>query len=308
MNKVNLKMSMDVFKSDVLAKKSVLISGGGSGLGKEIATALAAKGALVHICGRRSGVLAEAAIEIADSASVDHSKIITHTCDIRDYDQIDAMMDDVWKTGPLTSLVNNAAANFISPTKDLSSRGFRAITSTVMDGNFFMTHAAGKRWIKQGIKGSVVSNLVTWIWTGSAFVVPSAMAKSALHAMTMSLAVEWGKYGIRLNATAPGPFPTESAWEKLSPIEETKSTATGCETVPLQRYGNIKELQNLIIFLLSDGCDFITGQTIAIDGGQHLAGPSTFADLTALTDEQWQSAREKIQQSSERDKANRTQK
>ena len=214
-------------------------------------------------------------------------------------------MDRIWTDGPLTGLVNNAAANFIAPTKDLSPRGFRAVTSTVMDGSFHVTLSAGKRWISGGLKGSVVSNLVTWVWTGSAFVVPSAMAKTALHAMTMSLAVEWGRYGIRLNATAPGPFPTEGAWEKLNPIPDAKSSATSPDTVPLGRYGQIRELQNLVVFLLSDACDYLTGQTIAIDGGQHLAGPSTFADLTALTDEQWRAAREAIQRSTQKDKAQR---
>lgn len=293
---------MDIFRSDVLAGKSILVTGGGSGLGLEISKALCAKGATVHICGRRANVLEAAAAEIAKGAP---GKAHWHTCDIRDADQVDALVEAMWKVGPVTSLVNNAAANFIAPTKGLSPRGFRAITSTVMDGSFHVTLALGKRWIAEGIKGSVVSNLVTWVWTGSAFVVPSAMAKTALHAMTMSLAVEWGPYGIRLNATAPGPFPTESAWEKLNPIPDAKSSATSDETVPLRRYGAMPELQNLITFLLSDGCDYLTGQTIAIDGGQHLAGPGTFADLTGMTDAQWQTAREAIEQSTQRDKANR---
>jgi NAD(P)-dependent dehydrogenase (short-subunit alcohol dehydrogenase family) len=296
-------MSMDIFRSDALAGKSILVTGGGSGLGKEISKALAAKGAQMHICGRRAGVLDEAVVEIAACGS---APVRSHVCDIRDADQVEKMMDAIWESGPLTGLVNNAAANFIAPTKDLSPRGFRAITSTVMDGNFHVTLAAGKRWIEAGLRASVVSNLVTWVWTGSAFVVPSAMAKSALHAMTMSLAVEWGPYGIRLNATAPGPFPTESAWEKLNPIPDTKSSATNADTVPLRRYGQMQELQNLIVFLLSDGCDYLTGQTIAIDGGQHLAGPGTFADLSALTDDQWRIAREAIKESSQRDKAQRS--
>ena len=291
-------MNTDIFRQDVLAGKSILVTGGGSGLGKEIAKALAAKGAIVHICGRRANALEEAAAEIGGA-------VHWHACDIRDADQIDTMVEAIWAIGPLTGLVNNAAANFISPTKDLSSRGFRAITSTVMDGNFFTTLAVGKRWITEGIPGAVVSNLVTWIWTGSAFVVPSAMAKTALHAMTMSLAVEWGRYGIRLNATAPGPFPTESAWEKLNPIPGAKSSATSSDTVPLGRFGDMPELQNLIVFLLSDGCNYLTGQTIAIDGGQHLAGPGTFADLTSMSDDQWSEAREAIKRSTERDKANR---
>jgi NAD(P)-dependent dehydrogenase (short-subunit alcohol dehydrogenase family) len=291
-------MSMDIFKADVLAGKTILVTGGGSGLGKEISKALAAKGATIHICGRRANILEEAVAEIGNGAKF-------HVCDIRDADSIDAMMDAIWADGPLTGLINNAAANFIAPTKDLSPRGFRAVTSTVMDGSFFVTLAAGKRWIDGGHKGSVVSNLVTWVWSGSAYVVPSAMAKTALHAMTMSLAVEWGKYGIRLNATAPGPFPTESAWEKLNPIPDAQSSATSFDTVPMGRFGQMQELQNLIIFLQSDGCDYINGQTIAIDGGQHLAQPGTFADLNAMSDAQWQAAREAIQASTQRDKANR---
>jgi NAD(P)-dependent dehydrogenase (short-subunit alcohol dehydrogenase family) len=271
------------------------VTGGGSGLGKEISKALVAKGALVHICGRRPQVLESAAREI--SAGGAH-EVATHVCDIRDAEQVETMMSAIFERGPLTGVVNNAAANFIAPTKDLSPRGFRAITSTVMDGSFHVTLAAGKRWIAGGLKGSVVSNLVTWVWTGSAFVVPSAM--------TMSLAVEWGRYGIRLNATAPGPFPTESAWEKLNPIPDARSSATSSDTVPMRRYGEMKELQNLIIFLLSDGCDYLTGQTIAIDGGQHLAGPGTFADLTSLTDEQWRVAREAIHKSTQREKAERS--
>jgi NAD(P)-dependent dehydrogenase (short-subunit alcohol dehydrogenase family) len=132
------------------------------------------------------------------------------------------------------------------------------------------------------------------------------MAKTALHAMTMSLAVEWGRYGIRLNATAPGPFPTEGAWERLNPLPDTTSSATSADTVPMRRFGEMRELQSLIIFLLSDACDYLTGQTIAIDGGQHLAGPGTFADLGALTDEQWRVAREAIQQSVQREKQARS--
>ncbi len=297
---------MDIFRPDALAGKSVLVTGGGSGLGLEIARALRAKGATVHICGRRANVLEAAAAKIAaESADGAGEKVHWHICDIRDADQVDAMIEAIWRVGPLTSLVNNAAANFIAPTKQLSPRGFRAITSTVMDGSFHVTLALGKRWIAEGIRGAVVSNLVTWVWTGSAFVVPSAMAKTALHAMTMSLAVEWGPHGIRLNATAPGPFPTESAWEKLNPIPDARSSATSDDTVPLRRYGAMPELQNLIIFLLSDGCDYLTGQTIAIDGGQHLAGPATFADLTGMTDAQWQAARDAIEQSTQRDKASR---
>lgn len=295
-------MSMNIFREDALNGKTILVTGGGGGLGLEISKALASRGAKVHICGRRPAVLEAAAEAISKCGPLPASH---HVCDIREAEQVDATMDAIWSEGPLTGLINNAAANFITPTKDLSPRGFRAVTSTVMDGSFHMTLAAGKRWIAGGLKGSVVSNLVTWVWTGSAFVVPSAMAKTALHAMTMSLAVEWGRYGIRLNATAPGPFPTDGAWEKLNPIPDASSSATRADTVPLGRYGRMEELQALIVFLLSDACEYLTGQTIAIDGGQHLAGPSTFADLGVLTDEQWRAAREAIRRSTEREKAQR---
>lgn len=294
---------MPIFRDDALSGKVILITGGGGGLGRELAAALSARQAKVHICGRRREPLEATATEIADST---RSPVIPHVCDIRDADAVDAMIEAIWADAPLTGLVNNAAANFIAPTEDLSPRGFRAITSTVMDGTFHATLSCGKRWIRDGLPGSVVSNLVTWVWTGSAFVVPSAMAKTAIHAMTMSLAAEWGPYGIRLNATAPGPFPTEGAWDKLNPIPDTQSSATNCDTVPMRRFGRMEELGNLVTFLLSDGCDYLTGQTIAIDGGQHLAGPGTFADLSSLTPEQWQAAREAIAGSVAREKTQRT--
>jgi NAD(P)-dependent dehydrogenase (short-subunit alcohol dehydrogenase family) len=293
---------MDVFRSDAMAGKVILVTGGGGGLGREIAMALADRKAKVHICGRRLGLLQDTAREITAATG---SPVFAHACDMRDADAVDAMMETIWQDEPLTGLVNNAAANFISPTKDLSARGFRAITSTVMDGSFHATLSCGKRWIRDGLPGSIVSNLVTWVWTGSAFVVPSAMAKTAIHAMTMSLAAEWGPYNIRLNATAPGPFPTEGAWDKLNPIPDTTSSATSADTVPMRRFGRMPELTNLLTFLLSDACDYLTGQTIAIDGGQHLAGPGTFADLSNLTEEQWQAAREAIAGSVTKEKSQR---
>lgn len=292
----------DVFRDDAMAGKVILVTGGGGGLGREIAHALSGRKAKVHICGRRQALLDDTAQAISQ---VTGSPVHAHACDIRDADAVDAMIETIWQDAPLTGLMNNAAANFISPTKDLSARGFRAITSTVMDGSFHATLSCGKRWIRDSIPGAVVSNLTTWVWTGSAFVVPSAMAKTAIDAMTKSLAVEWGPYGIRLNAVAPGPFPTESAWEKLNPIPDTTSSATSTETVPLRRFGKMPELTNLITFLLSDGCNYLTGQTIAIDGAQHLAGPGTFADLTNLTPEQWQIARAAIAASTAKDKSQR---
>lgn len=295
-------MTADVFRDDVLAGKSVLVTGGGGGLGREIARSLAAKGSVVHICGRRQSLIELTASQLSEETG---GRVLGHVCDIREPDAIDAMMDAIWVDSPLTGLVNNAAANFIAPTKDLSPRAFRAIASTVMDGSFYTTLSAGKRWIAEGRKGSVVSNLVTWIFTGSAFVVPSAMSKTAILAMTRSLAVEWGRYGIRLNATAPGPFPTDEAWEKLAPTDTSRSSTTSSDTIPLGRFGEIAELQNLIVFLLSDACDFLTGQAITVDGGQSLAAPSTFADLTRMTDQDWADARAAIDLSTAKSKAAR---
>lgn len=293
---------MSIFKDDALAGKAVLVTGGGGGLGREIAHALSSLGARVTICGRREAMLAATAAEITADTGVE---VVPRVCDIRDADAVDAMIDAIWADQPLSGLVNNAAANFIAPTKDLSARGYRAITSTVMDGSFHATLACGKRWIRDELPGSVVSMLTTWVWTGSAFVVPSAMSKAAVHSMTMSLAAEWGPYGIRLNATAPGPFPTEGAWDKLNPIPDAQSSATNFDTVPMRRFGRMPELTNLVAYLLSDASPYLTGQTIAIDGGQHLAGPGTFADLTNLTPQQWTAAREAIAASVAKEKSQR---
>lgn len=294
-----------LFDKSALAGKRILVTGGGTGLGKGVAQHLAAHGAEVHLWGRRLEVLQAAADEI--NALYDGPRAHIQAVDIRNADGVDAAVGEIWERyGPLTGLVNNAAANFIAPTKDISPRGYEAIASTVMDGAFFTTLACGKRWIDQGLKGSVVSTLVTWIMTGSPYVVPSAMSKAAVNAMTMSLAVEWARYGIRLNAVAPGPFPTEYAWQMLNPTADSSVGATQADEVPMGRYGEIAELGNLILLLLSDGCDYITGETIVIDGGHHLAAPSTFAGLNKVTDAQWKSIREAAQAASDKSKAQRS--
>ena len=296
-------MISSYFRPDILAGKRILVTGGGTGLGAEISRGFADHGAAVYVCGRREAVLRETAAKLTAETG---GMVVPIVCDLRDPQSIDVMLEKIWSDGPLTGLVNNAAANFVAPTKSLSPRGYEAVRSTVMDGSFYTTLAIGKRWIAAGIPGSIVSNLVTWVWTGSPFVVPAAMAKTAIHAMTMSLAVEWGPFNIRLNAVAPGPFPTEGAWEKLNPIPETSAGATQAEEVPMRRFGRMPELRNLMIFLMSDACDYLTGQTIAIDGGHHLAAPSTFAGLSGLSDEQWAEARERIRAASERDKKERS--
>ncbi len=293
------------FREDVLAGKRILITGGGTGLGKEIARAYVAHGALVHICGRRQAVIDDTVKELAGDAR--HGGALrAHVCDIRDADAVDAMVAAAWSDGPLTGLINNAAANFISPSIDISPRGFAAVRSTVMDGALFSTLACGRRWIAQELPGSVVSMLVTWVWTGSAYVLPSAMAKTAVHAMTQSLAVEWGHHQIRVNAVAPGPFPTESAWEKLSPIPKANVGAVSADEVPMQRFGKPGELAQLMIFLQADGCEYLTGQTIGIDGGHHLAAPSTFAALGKLTSEDWAQARAIVRAKAEQEKTQRS--
>lgn len=298
-------MSEIPFRPDVLAGKRILVTGAGTGLGKELARRFAAHGAAVHICGRRESVLQQTVEEL--SAAARHGgKVQHHVCDVREAEQIEAMVARIWEGGPLTGLINNAAANFISPSAEISPRGFAAVRSTVMDGALFATLACGRRWIAEGLPGSVVSMLVTWVWTGSAYVLPSAMAKTAVHAMTMSLAVEWGRHNIRVNAVAPGPFPTESAWEKLAPIPKANVGAASSDEVPMQRFGKMEELCNLLTFLQADGCGYLTGQNIAIDGGHHLAAPSTFAALGRLTPEDWAQAKSLVRGKTEHEKSQRT--
>jgi NAD(P)-dependent dehydrogenase (short-subunit alcohol dehydrogenase family) len=280
-----------IFDPMVLDGKRILITGGGTGLGRGVATRLVAHGAQVHLWGRREAVLAEAAAEISEGRP---GTVHYQTVNVRDFDPVAAAVDEIWdQHGPLTGLLNNAAANFIAPTVSLSPRAFEAVTSTVMTGSFNTTLAVGRRWIAEGLRGSVLSNLTTWVWSGSAFVVPSAMAKAAVHAMTMSLAVEWGPHGIRLNALAPGPIPTDYAWEMLNPTDKSSVGATQSDQIPLRRSGTIAELANLTIFAFSDACDYLTGETIAMDGAQRLAGPNTFAGLSVMSDEDWAQARER---------------
>ncbi len=283
-------MTTSPYAADLLRGKRILITGGGTGLGRGVARHLVDHGAEVHLWGRRAAVLEEAAVEASASRP---GSVHFHTVDVRDFDQVDATMGSIWSEhGPLTGLVNNAAANFIAQTKGLSPRAFEAIAGTVMNGSFHTTLAAGRRWIADGLPGSVVSTLATWIWSGSAFVVPSAMAKAAVHSMTMSLAVEWAQHGIRLNAVAPGPIPTDYAWEMLNPTDKSAVGATQVDQIPARRPGTVEELANLMMFLLSDACDYLTGETITMDGGQMLAGPATFAGLTSLSDADWDEIKE----------------
>jgi NAD(P)-dependent dehydrogenase (short-subunit alcohol dehydrogenase family) len=291
-----------MFQPDLLRGKRILVTGGGTGLGREIAEQYLQLGAEVFICGRRKTVLDATAEELVKRHG---GSMRTRAVDIREAAAVDGMIQAIWDDGgPLDGLVNNAAGNFISRTEDLSSRGFDAVANIVLHGTFYVTQAVGKRWIAGKRKGSIVSILVTWIWTGSPYVVPSAMSKAGLAVMTESLAVEWGKFGIRLNAIAPGPFPTEGMSARLSPGQtaEERSAAKN----PMGRIGRMQELRNLATFLMADGCEWLTGQTIALDGAAHLAGTGTFYDLCAWSDAEWRRAREAIKATNAKDKRERS--
>ena len=268
-----------MFKKDLLKNKRILVTGGGTGLGKEMASHYAEHGAELYICGRRLNVLEETANELKEKFN---ARVHFETLDIRASKDVDDYIERIFEEGPLDGLVNNAAGNFISPTKDLSHKGFDAIANIVFHGTFYITHSVGRRWIDLGHKGSIISILTTWVWTGSPYVVPSAMSKSGLNAMTQSLAAEWGKYNIKVNAIAPGPFPTKGAWDRLNPGGNDEGSMG---SVPLGRVGEMVELQNLATFHMADGCDYLTGQTIGIDGAQYLTGGGTFSALDKLSDE-----------------------
>ena len=207
------------------------------------------------------------------------------------------------RTRPLTDLINNAAGNFIARTEELSPRGFDAVANIVMHGTFYVTHAVGRRWIANKLRGNVVSITVTWVRNGSPYVVPSAMSKSAVHAMTMSLAAEWGRYGIRLNTIAPGEIPTEGMSKRIKPGDEAGARTRAIN--PMGRVGTMEELQNLAVFLISGGCDWINGETIAMDGGQALAMGGNFYQLREWSDADWDNAKEQIKAQNEKDRSAR---
>ena len=295
-----------MFQKDLLKGKRILITGGGTGLGKEMSRYLLKYGAEVIICGRRVEILDNTAKELMEETG---GVVKYYGLDIRGAQDVDNVIEEIFQDAPLDGLINNAAGNFISRTEDLSHRGFDAIAGIVFHGTFYVTHSVGKRWLKKGIPGSIISILATWVWTGSAYVTPSTMSKTAVHGMTKSLAVEWGSRGIRVNAIAPGPFPTEGAWARLSPQTDDNNNlgeeGKSLQGNPMGRVGEMEELGNLATFLMSDGCDYLTGQTIAIDGGQYLTG-GTFSHLSSLTDENWDTIKGSIKTTNEKDKAKRS--
>ncbi len=294
-----------MFASGLMKNEKILVTGGGTGLGKSMASAFAGLGAELVIWGRRGGILDETAAEIAQASGV---KVTPMAVDIRNGAAIDEAMQAIFDEGPLTGLVNNAAGNFISPTEDLSPNAFNAIASIVAAGTFNTTVAAGKRWIASGLPGNILSIVTTWVWTGGPFTVPSAMSKAGVAAMTQSLASEWGPKGIRANAIAPGPFPTKGAWERLMPEPLMKKTGagTGAGNIPLRRMGEHQELANLAVFLMAPGCAYLTGEVIALDGGQWLASDGNFHSLTNLDRSDWDMIKSAIQSTNAKDRSDRT--
>lgn len=275
-----------MFQSDLLQDKRILITGGGSGLGKAMGKRCLELGAKLVICGRREAVLEETRAEFD---ATHPGRTLALPCDLRDAAAVEAMVEAAWAEAPLDALVNNAAGNFLAKTESLSPRALDAVLSIVLHGTAYVTLACGKRWLEAQHPGNVLSIVTTYAWTGSPYVVPSAMAKAGVLAMTRSLAVEWGRRGIRLNAIAPGPFPTKGAWDRLVPNPELD--AAWKNKIPLGRVGEHIELANLAAYLLADQSGYITGEVVTIDGGEWLKGAGQFSLMEALSDQDWEAMR-----------------
>jgi NAD(P)-dependent dehydrogenase (short-subunit alcohol dehydrogenase family) len=271
---------MSMYRSDLLSGKRILITGGGTGLGKSIGKRFVELGADLVICGRRKEVLDQAAHEFKASSGV---TVETHVCDVRDAKAVETMMDAIWDSRPLDVLLNNAAGNFLARTERLSTRAFDAVVDIVLKGSAYCTMDVGRRWIEAGRKGTVMQILTQSAMTGMPFTVPSAMAKAGALAMIRSLAVEWGPYGIRTVGVVPGPFPTEGAWSRLMP-QERIGEAPIEQGVALRRVGEHHELADLCVYLISDSAAFITGEAVVIDGGRWLQGT---AGASAYNMQQW---------------------
>ncbi|WP_018131316.1 SDR family oxidoreductase [Effusibacillus pohliae] len=271
-----------MFQPELLKDKVVLITGGGTGLGRAMGERFLQLGAKLAITSRREEVLQTAAREM----SADGGEVFYTCCDVRDASQVSQMVDAVEQHyGRIDVLVNNAAGNFVSPTERLSPRAVDAILGIVLHGTFYTTLEVGKRWIEQK-KGGVMLNIVTtYAETGSGYVVPSAAAKAGVVALTRSLAVEWAKYGIRQVAIAPGPFPTDGAWSRLAPTPELSESLV--RRIPLRRVGEKEELGNLAAFLISDYAGYINGEVVTIDGGEWLQGAGQFNGLMDLSEADW---------------------
>jgi NAD(P)-dependent dehydrogenase (short-subunit alcohol dehydrogenase family) len=271
-----------MFREDLLKGKTIIITGGGSGLGKSMAARFGELGANLVIASRRQQVIQDAADELRNTGA----EVLGLTCDVRDVASVQTLVDRTKKQfGTIDVLLNNAAGNFISPTENLSPNGFKVVVDIVLNGTFNCTHAVGKEMIANG-GGSILNIVTTYAWTGSGYVVPSAAAKAGVLAITRSLAVEWAKYGIRSNAIAPGPFPTKGAWSRLAPpglgIEKKMKNR-----IPLKRFGEHIELANLASYLISDEAGYINGEVVTIDGGEWLKGAGQFNDLDKMPKMAW---------------------
>ena len=269
----------EVFAKDLLRDQVIVITGGGTGLGRAMGERFLSLGAKLVITGRREEVLQAAADEM-------DGEVLPVSCDVRDAGQVTALIDAAEAHfSRVDALVNNAAGNFISPTERLSPRAVDAVLNIVLHGTFYCTLELGKRWIAKKQKGTVLNIATTYAASGSGYVVPSAAAKAGVVALTKSLAAEWGKYGVRLNAIAPGPFPTEGAWSRLMPTPEIQQLFE--KQIPLGRVGQHLELANLASYLISDAAAFITGDLIAIDGGETAWNSGEFNILDEVKPEQW---------------------
>ena len=274
-----------MFQKDLLQNKRILITGGGTGLGKASAQRFLELGATVYICGRRHDVLAATEEELHQKTG---GPIHSRPCDVRDAAAVEEMIDTIWKDGPLDVLMNNAAGNFLARTEELSIRAFESVIEIVLMGTIHATLACGKRWLHAGHHAVVLNVTTTYTSTGSAYVVPSAVSKAGVQALTRSLAVEWGNRGIRMNAIAPGPVPTEGAFSRLLPRPDLEQFAK--ERNPLGRFGTLEEFANLAAFLVSDGSAYINGDLVTMDGGEWLQGAGEFTALgRMLKEDEWQS-------------------
>jgi NAD(P)-dependent dehydrogenase (short-subunit alcohol dehydrogenase family) len=273
-----------MFQNDLLRGKRILITGGGTGLGKATARRFLELGAEVYICGRREDVLAATAQELSEHTG---GKIYSRRCDVRDAAAVEEIIGAIWNDGPLDVLMNNAAGNFLARTEELSLGAFQSVIGIVLMGTLHTTLACGRRWLQSGRRAVVLNVTTTYTETGSAYVVPSAVSKAGVQALTRSLAVEWGNRGIRMNAIAPGPVPTEGAFSRLLPRPELEHLAQ--QKIPLGRFGTVEEFANLAAFLVSDGSGYINGEVVTMDGGEWLQGAGEFTALgRQLTDKEWE--------------------
>jgi NAD(P)-dependent dehydrogenase (short-subunit alcohol dehydrogenase family) len=273
-----------MLQSESLKNKTIIITGGGTGLGRSMGKYFLELGANLVITSRKKEVIGKTATELSKETG---GKVLAVPCDVRKYEEIENVIKAAeGEFGQIHGVLNNAAGNFISPTERLSHRAFDIVVDIVLKGTYYTTLAAGKNWISKKQPGTFLNIVTTYAWTGSGYVVPSACGKAGVLALTRSLAVEWAKYNIRSNAIAPGPFPTEGAWSRLLPGELAKKFDPA-QRVPLKRVGEHQELANLAAYLISDFSSYVNGEVITIDGGEWLRSGGEFSHLEMIPDQMW---------------------